>query len=113
MRARTSSRSRTRGPTSGSGSPSCSEACASTSSCAAGRHRRPSRPRARSFPGASDRSSGLAYLAGAAWPSGGMAVEGDLEHLVDRVDEDELDLLARLPGEVLEVCLVLARQDDL
>jgi hypothetical protein len=38
--------------------------------------------------------------------------ERSLEDLVDRVDEDETDGLARLRRQLLEVVLILARQND-
>src|SRR5688572_31084924 len=41
-----------------------------------------------------------------------LAPEGRLEDLLHRVDEDELDGLADLLGDLAQVLLVLARQDD-
>src|SRR5687768_15968823 len=41
-----------------------------------------------------------------------LAPEGRLEHLLHRVDEDELDRLADLLGDLAQVLLVLPRQDD-
>src|SRR5919108_4774097 len=41
------------------------------------------------------------------------AVEGDFERLVDPVDREELELGARLLGQLLEIALVLARKDHL
>src|SRR5258707_707557 len=41
-----------------------------------------------------------------------LAPEGRLEHLVHRVNKDELDLLANLVGDVAEGLLVLPRQDE-
>src|SRR6266542_2474730 len=95
-------------------SASSSPGSASTSSSADSPPAAPTRMGpARSSSTASPCLSGL-FLDRRRRPRGAAAgtVERDVEDLLDRVDEDEVELLACLGREVLEVDLVLRRQED-
>src|SRR5438270_891501 len=98
--------------TSSNGRLSSSPAAASTSSCAASR-RAPTTAPAGRCSARSGRGSRLLLGGGcAAGPTLPRAVEGGREHAVERVGENELDRVARLRRELLQVGLVLARQHD-
>src|SRR4249919_408750 len=61
----------------------------------------------------SGRQRRLALGRGSGLRAGGSALlEHDVQHLLDRVDRDELELVAGLRRELLEVGLVVTRDDD-
>src|SRR6185503_20569858 len=109
--ARASTRSRTAIWSTGSRS-SCA-GNASTSSSAAGARPTASRPRAISSPAALPSASCCLPFGCGLRPCGEPAVERVLEHLVDVVGEHELELVARLSGELGEIGLVLPRENHL
>src|SRR5204863_2922773 len=91
---------------------SCSRASASTSCCAAARSR-PAPPSAISSSGPSSRHSGGTLDRGRpACACTALPVEDDREDFFDRVDGNELQRTAGLRGQLVEIGLVLAREDD-